>query len=52
MFPALIFTDLQYATERLGSEVRQPTNQSLSLPYLVQGNLGPSLWHNQSRPSA
>jgi len=30
----------------------QPTNQSLSLPYLVQGNLGPSLWHDQSRPSA
>jgi len=30
----------------------QPTNQSLSLPNLVQGNLGPSLWHDQSRPSA
>jgi len=36
----------------LGSEPRQPINQSLSLPCLVQGNLGPNLWHNQSRPSA
>ena len=36
----------------LSSEPRQPTSQSLSLPYLVQDNLGPSIWHNQSRPSA
>ena len=30
----------------LGSERRQSTNQSLSLPYIVQGNVGPSLWYN------
>ena len=31
---------------------RQPTSQSFSLPYLVQGHLGPSLSHYQPRPSA
>jgi len=36
----------------LGSEPRQLTNQSLSLLYLVQGKLGPSLFHDLSRPSA
>jgi hypothetical protein len=36
----------------LGSEPRQPTNQSLFLPKLVQGYLGPSLQQDQSRPSA
>jgi len=36
------------------SELRSQTaNQpKFSLPYLVQGNLGPSLWQDQSRPSA
>jgi len=37
----------------LGTQAaNQPTNQSFSLPYLVQGNLVPSLWHDQSRPLA
>jgi len=36
----------------LGSEPRQPTNQSLYHAYLVQYNQGSSVWHDQSRPSA
>jgi len=36
----------------LGSEPRQSTKQSLSLPLLVQCHLRASLWLNQSRPSA
>jgi len=45
---------LQFAIEPIWAQNpdSQPTNQSLSLPYLVQGKLDPSVWHDQSRPSA